>query len=77
MIAMATDARLGLLAEEISRLDAALIERERDSLELMGDESDLEQKLTRVTATRIALDRALRAYFIENEAARRGTRRAA
>lgn len=69
--------RLDVLAAEIARLDAELLDVERASHELLGSEEDCEVSAARLMATRIELDRLLRAYFIEGEVVRRGEQRAA
>jgi hypothetical protein len=57
--------RLAALREEIYRLDAEILERERESLDVLGTEEECEAALARVTDIRTQLDRALRSHFIE------------
>lgn len=77
MNANMTNERLDELAREIAQLDAELINHQRDALDVVGDEAVCFARQVRADATRVRLERALRAYFIVSEFARRGARRAA
>lgn len=63
-------ARLNDLAREITQLEAQVIETERSALDCIGSEESAVAKWESVMMIRAALDRALRAYFVESEVVR-------
>lgn len=63
--------RLDALSREIAALDAMLVEAQRAALACSGSESEQALAATNLLDLRTRLDRALRAYWIENEVVRR------
>lgn len=64
-------ARLDELARQIATLDEALVDHERDAMDLAGDEEWCAAAQEIATRTRSDLERALREYFILAEFLRR------
>ena len=63
--------RLNELAKEIAQLDVVVLEAERASLDCLGSEEDVAASWEAFMKVKVALDHALRAYFIEAEVVRR------
>lgn len=59
--------RLDTMARQIERLQEVLIEAERDALRIYDDERMQNAQMEYVASVRIALDAALREYFVESE----------
>jgi hypothetical protein len=63
--------RLDALSREIARLDAALIDLQRDAGDIVGDEVACELIGAAAAEARATLERKLREYYLVSEFARR------